>query len=145
MSFCFRAASARVAPRPGGAPPTRGRAGGTRNGAGHADGLRRMDDVGRQLEARGEGFDELVRLAIVLEILPALGRSPDDELQEHVKRRQPRHIDGSPMLPGVRALVQVHGVDERRLRHVLRVDDGQRDLPDLAFDIVDAEHVPCMS
>ena len=46
-----------------------------------------MDDVGRQFEALGEGLDELVRLTIVIEILPALGRSPDDELKEHVKRR----------------------------------------------------------
>ena len=56
-------------------------------GAGDADGLLGVDDVGRQVEALGEGLDELVRLTIVIEILPALGRSPDDELKEHVKRR----------------------------------------------------------
>ena len=88
MSFCFRAASSSVAPSVDGAPSHRSPRGRhAQHGAGHADGLRRMDDLGRQFEARGESLDELVRLTNVLEILPALGRSSDDELKEHVKRR----------------------------------------------------------
>ena len=59
-------------------PPRHARA--TRpHGAGDAYPLR-ITDVIPQLKARGESLNELVRHAIVVQLLPAVGWSPNDEL-----------------------------------------------------------------
>jgi len=114
------------------------------HGAGDSNGLLGIHDVVRQTQTGCEGLAELEWLAVIIQILPALGWLPDDQLQKDVESRKPWHVVGSPVLPGVRARVKFHNINERPLRNALRIVDCQRDPPDLALYVVDAQRRPTM-
>ena len=110
-------------------------------GAGQANRVGRVPDPGRQFEARGQIRGEFARVAIVPQILPALGRTTDEDLEEHVERQRPRDVVGSKVLRGAIPIEHAHHLGERRLRDVVGLHDREQDAPDFMVQVVDPKRV----